>query len=168
MPITTAPTAFPKFPVGDPFGRRNPATRRLLVAKDSLHVFLVRFEDALLVHTTSLLTSSERQRMVKPRKAYPIYPGLIPTCKFTIADPTRCLTRRRGLSYICLTMSILTVRISDEEKAALARRAKAEGITTGALVRRMIQQKPLTTAADLLAEIEGCMGDKRLAIKKRA
>ncbi len=78
------------------------------------------------------------------------------------------LTQRQGLSYICLTMSILTVRISDDEKAALARRAKAEGISTGALVRRMIQEKPLTTAADLLAEIEGRMGDKRLAIKKRA
>ena len=64
-------------------------------------------------------------------------------------------------------MSVLTVRISDEEKAALARRAKAEGTTAGALVRRMIAEKQFTTSADLLAEIQTHMGDKRLAIKKR-
>lgn len=48
------------------------------VAKDSLHAFLSHFEDAFLVRTTSLLTASERRRMVNPRKAYPIDPGLIP------------------------------------------------------------------------------------------
>ena len=64
-------------------------------------------------------------------------------------------------------MSVLTVRISDEEKAALSRRAKAEGTTESALVRRLIQEKPFTTAADLLAEIETLMGDKRLAVKRR-
>ncbi|MFZ4765437.1 MAG: plasmid mobilization protein [Roseimicrobium sp.] len=63
-------------------------------------------------------------------------------------------------------MSVLTVRISEKEKAALAVRAKAEGTTTGALVRRMIQEKPFTTSADLLAEIQTLMGDKRLAIKQ--
>lgn len=72
------------------------------------------------------------------------------------------------LSYICHTMGVLTVRISDEEKAALSRRAKAEGTTESALVRRMIQEKPFATSADLLAEIETLMGDKRLAVKKRA
>ncbi len=81
---------------------------------------------------------------------------------------TGILTQQRKLSYIRLTMNTLTVRISDEDKAALARRAKAEGITTGALVRRMIQEKPITSATDLLKEIEGRMGDKRLAIAKRA
>lgn len=48
------------------------------VAKDSLHAFLGHFEDAFLIRTTSLFTASERQRMVNPRKAYPIDPGLIP------------------------------------------------------------------------------------------
>ena len=48
------------------------------VSKDSLHAFLAYFEDAFLIRTTSLLTASERQRMVNPRKAYPIDPGLIP------------------------------------------------------------------------------------------
>ena len=50
----------------------------LAVSKDSLHAFLAHFEDAFLIHTTSLFTASERQRMVNPRKAYPIDPGLIP------------------------------------------------------------------------------------------
>jgi predicted AAA+ superfamily ATPase len=50
----------------------------LPVAKDSLHSFLGHFEDAFLIRTTSLFTASERQRMVNPRKAYPIDPGLIP------------------------------------------------------------------------------------------
>jgi hypothetical protein len=63
-------------------------------------------------------------------------------------------------------MSILTVRISEEEKALLAKRAKAEGTTTGALVRRLIQEKTFVTSADLLAEMQSLMGDKRLAIRK--
>jgi hypothetical protein len=63
-------------------------------------------------------------------------------------------------------MSILTVRISDEEKALLARRAKVEGTTTGALVRRLIQEKSFVTSADLLAEMQSLLGDKRLAIHK--
>ncbi len=50
----------------------------LPISKDSLHAFLAHFEDAFLIRTTSLLTASERQRMVNPRKAYPIDPGLIP------------------------------------------------------------------------------------------
>ena len=50
----------------------------LPVAKNSLHAFLAHFEDAFLIRTTSLFTASERRRMVNPRKAYPIDPGLIP------------------------------------------------------------------------------------------
>jgi predicted AAA+ superfamily ATPase len=50
----------------------------LPVSKDSLHAFLAYFEDAFLIRTTSMFTASERQRMVNPRKAYPIDPGLIP------------------------------------------------------------------------------------------
>ena len=49
----------------------------LPVSKDSLHLFLAYFEDAFLIRTTSMFTASERQRMVNPRKAYPIDPGLI-------------------------------------------------------------------------------------------
>ncbi|MCE2959921.1 MAG: ATP-binding protein [Akkermansiaceae bacterium] len=49
----------------------------LPVSKDSLHAFLGHFEDAFLIHTVSLFSASERQRMVNPRKAYPIDHGLI-------------------------------------------------------------------------------------------
>ena len=50
----------------------------LPIGKDSLHAFLAHFEDAFLIRTTAMFTASERQRMVNPRKAYPIDPGLIP------------------------------------------------------------------------------------------
>jgi len=49
----------------------------LSVGKNTLHDYLAHLEDAFLVRTVSLHTASERQRMVNPRKAYPIDPGLI-------------------------------------------------------------------------------------------
>lgn len=48
------------------------------VSKDTLHAFLVHLEDSFLIRTISIQAASERQRMVNPRKAYPIDPGLIP------------------------------------------------------------------------------------------
>ena len=50
----------------------------LRTSKDSLHDYLSHLEDCFLVRTVSLETASERQRMVNPRKAYPVDPGLIP------------------------------------------------------------------------------------------
>lgn len=50
----------------------------LPVSRDTLHTFLSHLEDSFLIHTISLHTASERQRMVNPRKAYPVDPGLIP------------------------------------------------------------------------------------------
>ncbi len=47
------------------------------VGKDTVHAYLGHLEDAFLVRTVSLYTASERQRMVNPRKAYPVDPGLI-------------------------------------------------------------------------------------------
>lgn len=47
-------------------------------AKDTLHAFLGYLEDAFVVRTVSLASRSERRRMVNPRKAYPVDPGLIP------------------------------------------------------------------------------------------
>lgn len=49
----------------------------LPVGKNTLHEYLAYLEDAFLVRTASMHTASERQRMVNPRKAYPIDPGLI-------------------------------------------------------------------------------------------
>ena len=48
------------------------------IGKDTLHAYLGYLEDAFLVRTVSLHTASERRRMVNPRKAYPVDPGLIP------------------------------------------------------------------------------------------
>ena len=50
----------------------------LAVGKDTLHAYLGFLEDAFLIRTVSLHTASERQRMVNPRKVYPVDPGLIP------------------------------------------------------------------------------------------
>ena len=47
------------------------------VGKDTLHAYLGYLEDAFLVRTVSMHAASERQRMVNPRKAYPVDPGLI-------------------------------------------------------------------------------------------
>jgi predicted AAA+ superfamily ATPase len=47
------------------------------VGKDTLHHYLAHLEDAFLVRTVAMHSASERQRMVNPRKAYPIDPGLI-------------------------------------------------------------------------------------------
>ena len=47
------------------------------VGKDTLHAYLGYLEDAVLVRTVSLHAASERQRLVNPRKAYPVDPGLI-------------------------------------------------------------------------------------------
>jgi uncharacterized protein len=50
----------------------------IAASKDYLHAYLAHLEDAFLITTVSLHTDSERKRMVNPRKAYPIDPGLIP------------------------------------------------------------------------------------------
>lgn len=48
------------------------------VGKDTLHTFLGYLEDSFLVRIVSLHSASERQRMIHPRKVYPVDPGLIP------------------------------------------------------------------------------------------
>lgn len=47
------------------------------IGKDTLHDFLAHLEDAFLVRTVAMHSASERQRMVNPRKAYPVDTGLI-------------------------------------------------------------------------------------------
>ncbi|MCC6928372.1 MAG: ATP-binding protein [Gemmatimonadaceae bacterium] len=48
------------------------------IAKDTLHAYLDNLRDAFLVRVIDMHSASEKQRMVNPRKAYPIDPGLIP------------------------------------------------------------------------------------------
>ena len=48
------------------------------IAKDTVHQLLAHLEDCFLVRIVWMESTSERQRMVNPRKAYPVDPGLIP------------------------------------------------------------------------------------------
>jgi predicted AAA+ superfamily ATPase len=48
------------------------------ISKDTVHNLLAHVEDCFLVRTVWMEAGSERQRMVNPRKAYPVDPGLIP------------------------------------------------------------------------------------------
>jgi predicted AAA+ superfamily ATPase len=50
----------------------------LTVARDTLHALLGHLEDCFLVRLTWVEATSERQRMVHPRKVHPVDPGLIP------------------------------------------------------------------------------------------
>ncbi len=53
------------------------------VGKESLHAFLGHLEDTFLIRTVSIHAGSERKRLVNPRKAYPVDPGLIPVYERT-------------------------------------------------------------------------------------
>jgi uncharacterized protein len=48
------------------------------ISKDTLHQLLAHLEDCFLVRMLWIESASERQRMVNPRKAYPVDAGLIP------------------------------------------------------------------------------------------
>ncbi len=48
------------------------------ISKDTVHQLVGHLTDCFLVRTVWLEARSERQRMVNPRKAYPVDPGLIP------------------------------------------------------------------------------------------
>jgi uncharacterized protein len=50
----------------------------LSISKDTVHALVAHLQDCFLVRTVWMESTSERQRMVNPRKAYPIDPGLIP------------------------------------------------------------------------------------------
>jgi predicted AAA+ superfamily ATPase len=50
----------------------------LSISKDTVHQLLAHLTDCFLVRPVWIEANSERQRMVNPRKAYPVDPGLIP------------------------------------------------------------------------------------------
>ena len=50
----------------------------IAAGRDTLHRFLAHLDDCFLVRFVWMESGSERQRMVNPRKAYPVDPGLIP------------------------------------------------------------------------------------------
>ncbi len=50
----------------------------IAISKDTVHQLLAHLEDCFLVRMVWMESASERQRMVNPRKVYPVDPGLIP------------------------------------------------------------------------------------------
>jgi hypothetical protein len=48
------------------------------ISKDTVHQLMGHLQDCFLVRTVWMEAGSERKRMVNPRKAYPVDPGLIP------------------------------------------------------------------------------------------
>ncbi len=50
----------------------------IAISKDTVHQLLGHLEDCFLVRVVWMESASERQRMVNPRKAYPVDQGLIP------------------------------------------------------------------------------------------
>lgn len=50
----------------------------LAIGRDTVHQLLSHLEDCFLVRVVWMESKSERQRMVNPRKVYPVDPGLIP------------------------------------------------------------------------------------------
>ena len=50
----------------------------IAISKDTVHRLLAYLEDCFLVRMVWMESTSERQRMVNPRKAYPVDAGLIP------------------------------------------------------------------------------------------
>jgi hypothetical protein len=82
----------------------------LHISKDTVHELIAHLEDCFLVRTVSIEADSERKRMVNPRKAYPVDPGLIPLFESTGArDEGRALEtavlielERRGMTVTYL------------------------------------------------------------------
>ncbi len=82
----------------------------LAISKDTVHQLMGYLQDCFLVRTVWMAADSERQRMVNPRKAYPVDPGLIPvfdrTGRANIGHALECavlveLERRRAeVSYV--------------------------------------------------------------------
>jgi hypothetical protein len=67
---------------GSPFSvekfYRDVKSQGIAISRDTLHQLLAHLEDCFLVRTVWMEADSERQRMVNPRKAYPVDTGLIP------------------------------------------------------------------------------------------
>lgn len=61
-------------------------------------------------------------------------------------------------------MSVLTVRLSDEEKKILARRSRQAGMKRATFVRQLIREQPYVTAADLLGDLEKQWGNEQLRV----
>jgi predicted AAA+ superfamily ATPase len=98
-------------------------SQNIAVAKDTLHAYLGHLEDAFLIRTVSMSSGSERQRMVNPRKSYPIDMGLIP-----VFDPTG----RANLGHALETAVLLEL---ERRGAQISYLRTTEGFEVDFLVR---------------------------------
>ena len=64
-------------------------------------------------------------------------------------------------------MSILTVRLTEEETRILGRRSRKAGVKKATFVRQLIRDQPYVTAADVLSDMERHWGDKRLRVRSK-
>jgi hypothetical protein len=64
-------------------------------------------------------------------------------------------------------MSILTVRLTDEEAALLEQRARSAGVKKATLVRQLIRETSFVTAGDVLKDLPKRMGDARLRVRRK-
>ena len=100
----------------------------LSISKDTVHQLLEYLEDCFLVRTVWVDAASVRRRMVNPRKAYPVDPGLIP-----VFDPSARANVGHALETAVLVelerrgMSVAYVRTPEgHEVDFLARRPGGE------------------------------------------
>lgn len=104
------------------------STAGIGISRDMLHRLVEYVQDCFLVRTVWMESGSERQRMVNPRKAYPVDPGLI-----AVFDRSMRPNTGHALETVVLLelerrrMSISYVRTEqDYEVDFLARRASGE------------------------------------------
>jgi hypothetical protein len=64
-------------------------------------------------------------------------------------------------------MSILTVRLTDDEDRLLLKRARSAGMKKATYVRHLIRETPFVTAGDVLEDLERRFGDERLRIERK-
>lgn len=64
-------------------------------------------------------------------------------------------------------MGILTVRLTEDEERALARRSRAARMKRATYVRMLIREEPFVTAADVLKDAAKRMGDTRLRVTRK-
>ena len=63
--------------------------------------------------------------------------------------------------------TVLTVRLTKEEQAILAKRSKRAGMKKATFVRKLIRDEEIVTGSDALAWAERHSGDDRLRIALR-
>ena len=64
-------------------------------------------------------------------------------------------------------MSILTVRLTEEEGRILERRSRKAGVRRATFVRQLIREQPYGTGADVLVDMEKHWGDERLRVRRK-